>query len=502
MNDTGPVPITGVTGGSEGLAATYARVLGLAAQFDTAGNRMRDWAGLGARTLGNGDLLESAVLSPVSFAEAEGAVLAATTGPDGVLVESIGWETDAVLIRVTVWAFQETDRLVHGTFEVLDYLVGRSLGLALGTGVLLGGPVLLAGGLAVGPRAYAVWHLLPADVQQQVRDRAAATGAGLGDGLQEWLNQHPETVQHLVNGGGGLLDGLWDGLTPLVPLGPLGIPGLTPDTESAAGVLAGLYGPDGAWSVQHTDLGTDLGGTQPGSLADVLHHLDETNQLSDDRHPEGNGTIEIQTIDDGHGGVRHIVYLPGTDDMTTLPWTQDGDVRDLATNFLLIHGQDNAYQQGILEAMHAAGIRPGDPVLLAGHSQGGMEAAHLLSHGSDFNVTNVITAGSPTAQVPGFPPGSHVLSFENQGDVVPLMDGEDNPDSPQQVTVRFDDHEASVGENHGLPHYVNGAAAADASTDPSILEQVHDLQAHGFLASGAPAGTTVSSQVFQVTRLP
>ncbi|MCW2845799.1 MAG: hypothetical protein JWN22_3715, partial [Nocardioides sp.] len=127
--DPHPVPITGVTGGSEGIEATYSHVLALATTYDTAGNQMRDWAGIGARTLRNGDLVESAILSPISFGEAEVAVLAATTGPDGVLVESLGWETDAILIRVTVRVFREADDLVHGAFEVVDYLVGRMIGM-------------------------------------------------------------------------------------------------------------------------------------------------------------------------------------------------------------------------------------------------------------------------------------------------------------------------------------------------------------------------------------
>ena len=489
----GTVPITGVTGGSQGLAATYAAVLALASTYDAAGNRMRVWAVLGARTLANGDLVESAVLSPLSFGEAEAAVLVATTGPDGILVESLGWETDAILIRVTVRVFQETDDLVHATFEVVDYLVGRTLGLTLTASL----PALLTAGVTVGPLAYLVWQQLPPAVQQQLRD----DGAGAGDALQDWLADHPELLQHLVNGGGGLLDGLWDGATPGLPGGPFGIPSLTPDTESAAGLLAALYGDDAGFTVHGTDLSTAAGGTQPGSLADLIAHLDQTNGLSDGLHPEHNGTVEIQTIDDGHGHVRHIVYLPGTDDMTTLPWTQDGDVRDMATNLQLIHGQDNAYLQGILQAMHEAGIRPGDPVLLAGHSQGGMEAAAILSSGGDYHVTNVVTAGSPTAQVHGFPPGTHVISLENHGDVVPLLDGEENPDSPQQVTVHFDDQGSSTGDNHSLTHYTNGAAAVDASDDPSIREQLQSLQDNGFLGGGQ-AGQTVSSQVFQITRHP
>ena len=161
-------------------------------------------------------------------------------------------------------------------------------------------------------------------------------------------------------------------------------------------------------------------------------------------------------------------------------------MRDMGTNLQLIGRHDNAYLDGILQAMHDAGIRPDDPVLLAGHSQGGMEAAAILSHGSDFDVTNVVTAGSPTAQVPGFPPGTHVLCLENHGDVVPLLDGEENPDSPQQVTVHFDDPGTGIGDSHSLTHYTHGAAAVDASSNPSLVEQLHSLQQHGYLAGQRP----------------
>jgi len=104
--------------------------------------------------------------------------------------------------------------------------------------------------------------------------------------------------------------------------------------------------------------------------------------------------------------------------------------------------------------------------------------------------------------VDGFPPGTHVLSLENHGDVVPLLDGEENPDSPQQVTVHFDDPGTGIGDSHSLTHYTHGAAAVDASDDPSLVEQLHSLHHHGFLAGPGAAGVTVTSQVFQITRAP
>jgi hypothetical protein len=107
-----------------------------------------------------------------------------------------------------------------------------------------------------------------------------------------------------------------------------------------------------------------------------------------------------------------------------------------------------------------------------------------------------VTAGSPVAGIHGYPAGTHVLSLENRGDVVPLLDGRDNADSVVQVTVRFDDHETSIAGNHDLQHYVRGAEAVDASGDPSVREQLASLRGQGFLGTR----DTATSQVFQISR--
>jgi len=483
-----PPPITEVSGGSHGMAVAYDHALALADDYDGAGSRMRGWAASGGRVLVDGDLLESSVLSPITFAEAETSVLAATSGPDGVLVASVVWEADALTIRVGVRATQLTDALVARAMEELD----RGLGYVVGYTITASGPELLLPVAVGGAALVLIWSQLPDDTKAELQDKTL-------DEVQEWLNQHPEVVQHVVNGSGGLLEGLWDGLTPGLPGGPIGVPLVTPDTESAAGLLAGLYS-DGQHQTVPTTLTVPSSNTPPADLTAMLEHLKEVNDLSDQAHPEHNGTIEIQTITGPDGEVRHIVYAPGTDDLTTTPWGQDGDVRDLGTNLLLVSGQDNAYQRGILDAMRQAGVQPGQPVAIVGHSQGGMEGAAILSQGSAYTVTNVVTAGSPIASVEGYPDGSHVLSLENQGDVIPLLDGEDNADSAEQVTVRFDDHEMSIGGNHGLDHYIQGAEAVQASGDPSIQEQLASLEEQGFI--GPADGQNVTSQIFQITRVP
>jgi hypothetical protein len=293
-----------------------------------------------------------------------------------------------------------------------------------------------------------------------------ALPVGLDPGL---LTEHPGLTEHVVDGLGG---------------------------PAAAGAAALLYGAPGRPVV--TPYAADTGGRPPRSVHDLLEHLHAVAALSEGAESAANGTVEVQTIHGPRGEVRHVVYLPGTDDFNA-PWDQDGDVRDLETDLDLMSGRPDAYQQGILEALHQAGVRPGEPVLLVGHSLGGMAAAAILAGHSGYDVTDVVTAGSPTAQVSGYPAGSHVLSLEQQGDIVPELDGSPNPDSVEQTTVVFDARpDAGVLAHHGYGAYEEGAALVDASTDPSVAEAVGSLHDQGFLTGDG----TASSQVFQITRAP
>lgn len=480
--DPRPPRITSVAGGVGGLDAQHAALIDLARHYDDAGDRARRWSLLGPDTAADPDLLESSILSPGTFARAEAAVLRATVGPDGALGRAIAWEAEAVAVRVALDLLVAADRAAHEAIEVRDQALGH-----------------VVGGLAAAAVALAPPGVVPAVAL------AARLGAldGLGGLVGDAAVAHPGAVQALVNGGGGVVDGV------------LGLPGLVapalapphPDTASGAGALAGLYD-DGEPGVQPLDPATlhDLAAAEgvpvpelgrPADLAGLLATLGGVAGLSVGAGSQLNGTVAVTTLTGPDGRQQHLVYVPGTDDMATTPWSQDGDVRDMGTNLDLVAGHPTSYAAGVLEAMHQAGVRPGDPVLLVGHSQGGMVAGALAAQGSPYAVGHVVTAGSPLAQV-DLPAGVHALSLENVGDVVPLTDGEPNAPTVGHVTVTFDGGGQGITGHHGYPQYVAGAGAADASTDPSVAAALDELHASGFL--GAGPGTGVHSQVFQITR--
>ncbi len=473
-------PIESVSGGSHGVRAGYEQMLALAERYERQAGDFVEMAGIGARIMANGELLESAILSPGSFADAELQVLDATTGTHGLTVRAIGIEADALGVRAVVAAFDAGDSLSRHAMEMLDNALGRLLLASL--------PVALPALLAAGGISCASYSTLSPQEQEALQ-------AQLADDLGRLLHDHPELAQHLINSGGGLLQSLVPGLGLLDPGdGPID----RATTNDAARLLALLLGNDTDLDVTGLpDFTGGAGANRPGNLEQLMQQLSATNDLdasSDDA--DLHGAVQIQQVGE-KPHERYIVYLPGTDDMSPVP--QSGDLaRDMEANYQLIGGLESAYGRGIEQAMVAAGLS-GKDVMLVGHSQGGMVSTSLAADpdfNRQFNVQHVVTAGSPTAQVAHLPHSTQAIHLENRGDAVPLLDGEDNPDQPNRITVKFDEGSSDIGDNHGLDHYANGAAAADASSNDSIRGEIDRMRADGYLGSG-PSGPV---QTYVITR--
>lgn len=152
------------------------------------------------------------------------------------------------------------------------------------------------------------------------------------------------------------------------------------------------------------------------------------------------GEVRIVQVQQPDGSYAYIVNIPGTED-----WgIQGGGAgRDLTSNLMVMAGQSSSAQEAVVLAMQKAGIPPGAPVMLAGHSQGGMLAVSLASDPqfmADYNVTNVLTAGSPVDGA-GIDPRVNVLEVQHGGDLVPMLDlggkglNGAAPDQPSNVSV-------------------------------------------------------------------
>jgi len=260
-----------------------------------------------------------------------------------------------------------------------------------------------------------------------------------------------------------------------------------PDLQSV--LAAAERADDGNPRVQHA--GADPAGDAAGPPRSITDLIQGLARRSDGR----DGEIDVRKVVEPDGRAGYIVDIPGTKSWDPLP---TGDITSLVTNLRAVTGQQTSYERGVLDAMKAAGVRPSDPVMMIGHSEGGMVAVNAAIHCAKdgrFTITNVVTAGAPIGLTSANVPRSvQVLAIENAGDVVPHLDGVNNEPSPNISTVTVHHQHGEVLDNHDLRRsYVPGAQDIDASTDPSI--EAFRRSADPFLGA-----TAVSTQTYVVTR--
>src|SRR5690606_4575026 len=109
------------------------------------------------------------------------------------------------------------------------------------------------------------------------------------------------------------------------------------------------------------------------------------------------------------------------------------------SNFEMVAGKVSDSMLAVVAAMEAAGIPADAPVMLVGHSQGGLAAMTLVQHPeftSRFNVTHVMTAGSPVGNLPT-PPGVTSLHLEVVEDITPGVDLQPNANGANQTTLSY-----------------------------------------------------------------
>jgi pimeloyl-ACP methyl ester carboxylesterase len=295
---------------------------------------------------------------------------------------------------------------------------------------------------------------------------------------------------------GALSQGRLEDAANFLTLDPGLIDAVMPYVLREAAVAQPLYA-DGHPVLTATgrDPHADAGGP-PRSIADLMVVLARRDHAVAPTTKGGEIDVRRMTGPDGKPYV--IVDIPGTKTWSLAP--RNSDVTSLATNLRAIEGQSTTYERGVLDALRAAGVGPGDNVMLVGHSLGGMVAVQTAidtTASGEFHITHVVTAGSPIGLSSGdVPPQVQVLALENFGDIVPHLDAQPNSTAPNVTTVTVHHEHHSVIGNHGVEEsYLPGARDVDASDDPSIV-------AFRNSASGFLTASTVSTATYAVTRAP
>jgi hypothetical protein len=432
----GPAGIS-VSGGAGGTDARLEDLHTLARLSDELAVTLAEVAAEAHAVLVAPDVVASAVLDPVGVAAFERELLAALDGSAGLMSLAARYSMRALGLRAAVATYRGVDQAQQAAFEGICWSLGAN--------------PLAAVNLAF----------------------AAAPFAGIqialdGGDAQHWLSDHLGLVDGAVDALPGMITTLTGGLLPVsdVPSG---------------GHLIGLLYPQGTPTVAESPVpGTEASDTKnplvhpPHTLSELFRGLDYRNVKVTGDGPD---QIDVRMITHADGSKAYIVDIPGTK-MWDLPGQDPGaHLNTLGTNIHLTGADLTAREQAIADALHQAGASSTDPVMLIGHSQGGIiaaQAAHdaanggFVAGGHSYNITHVVTAGSPIGRI-DIPPGVQVLALENQHDIVPHLDGATNPDRPNQTTVTFDSQQGDFGGNHDTATYAgNAQQILDGSTNPSI----------------------------------
>ncbi|NKX55673.1 hypothetical protein [Arthrobacter mobilis] len=213
----------------------------------------------------------------------------------------------------------------------------------------------------------------------------------------------------------------------------------------------------------------------------------------------GPGHLELVEIR-RNGSSSWIVALPGTQASggaaaTANPFDETGIAEALAAESRFV-------AEAVSQALAEAGAAAGEPVILAGYSQGGLHAMNLARNReflSRHPVGYVLTAGSPVGdRTPA--PGTRSLHLEHRQDWVAGADGVPNPDTRGRVTVTLTGRVATpagedggLGPGHDFGNYLAAARTLEHSPDPSVADSAA-------VVAAALAGGTARRHVFKLTR--
>lgn len=465
------------------MSHRYHELLRLAESFEEAAGQLRAWSRLGQEVLTDPEVATSAALSRSTWDVAEESIRRATGGRDGLLARSAELDADALVVRATVATYEWIDGLQEAATRTLGSIAGRAVGF-LAPGVELGGAVVGAG-------------LIETDALD--RDEVA-------DFLGKLADQHPELLDHLR--GGSLLDDARmrslltiptlaaddDARLATAGLRAVGVEALRPDAGEAvrdvAAALAADFADDTADDPVVLPVPPSRPPSRPRTLGDLMTVL-----------AESSSRVLVREV----APSRFIAYVPGPH--------HDGVLR-------LVTGDPTPYAAEAAATIESA-VGEDARVMLVGAGLGGTAAAQVAAGEHRFVVDHLVTVGSPAAQVARLPASTQVLSLEDRDDPVALLGALVTGTDRHRLTVVFDGteldlpHEAAGHDGAGhdgaghdgaghdgagrrgaghrgtahrgtatgerLPAYVDGARAADVSSNPVLREAIQRMVEQGYL---------------------
>ncbi|MEJ3405704.1 hypothetical protein WDJ51_13265 [Rathayibacter sp. YIM 133350] len=368
--------------------------------------------------------------------------------------------------------------LTERSLEAMQETAGSVLAWWAGFCARVTWPLWVAAGAALSIDVAVAW--LAANGWRRLTGRSALDGADFLREHREILNS-PLTsalVRTLVSSVDDAVEGAQGIPLPLVrAFGESGA-GLTGVSSSAFGLLAvaGMLGllRESAVSTRRVDAdgvglrstarrGADLYVGQavqaPTGVAELL-----------DRIPPAVAD-EPQVRIERYGSAQApdwVVYISGTSGWelsgSPQPWDATSDVQALA-------GQESGSYRAVLDALDAAGVKPGDSVTAVGHSQGGLLAAQLVAD-DRFSAAGLVTAGAPLAGV-RIPDEVPVLQLEHTDDIVPALSGLRSSDASADHLIVSREHGLegpadSLVPAHAIGGYRQTGALVDASDDPRL----------------------------------
>lgn len=175
----------------------------------------------------------------------------------------------------------------------------------------------------------------------------------------------------------------------------------------------------------------------PRSLGDMCADIDDL------YWSEGAGqTLKITRVGEGENR-RWLISMPGTE---TVDPISNSNPADTEANIREVLNLPSSMRGGLLKALHDAmeleGIAPEDfprePVMICGHSQGGMVGTALATAPPQtlgINVKAVLTLGTPSRRL-RIRDDVTMIAVAHDQDIVPSIDG---------TSARVPDHRVSVG---------------------------------------------------------